>query len=152
MTSRAQSRNRGLTLPLQVESKPNDPPQNRWQQFLAALSISKSKTEPQRTTLQTTLDQHQSPLCKLPFELRQMIWKEVLGNGIMHITHLENRLSHARCTDESGNKWGMSTHDCWGKACCVSTYRKYPSLYAGPIYGVEKPQNLLGLMMSCRAL
>jgi hypothetical protein len=99
-------------------------------------------------SFQGIADQSQSPLVQLPAELREMIWKEVFGQGTMHITHLESHLGHARCTDEATLIW--CRHDCWGKGCCASYRRVEPSLYTGPISGVEKPQNLLDLVMSCR--
>jgi hypothetical protein len=152
MISRPKARRRGLTLPLLPDecAKNLDPKPSRWRGLLSTLGASRRNTGKQ--VVQTTFDQHHSSLSKLPLELRQMIWKEVLGSGIMHITHLENRLGHARCTDETGNNWVMSRHDCWGRGCCLSASRRDPSLYVGPIYGVEEPQSLLGLVMSCRAL
>ena len=153
MLPRSEARRRRLTLPLlRFESAKNlQRLPSRSEGLFAALSVFRRAVERERT-VQTTIDQQESPLCQLPFEIRQMIWKEALGSGIMHITHLESRLGHARCTVESENKWAMSIHDCWGRACCLSATRQDPSLYVGPIHGVEEPQNLLGLMMSCRTL
>jgi hypothetical protein len=153
MASPTKARRRSLTLPFLQESMMHpDPPQSRVWRLFSRLPILQANTKLKQPTFQTTSDQRQSSLCKLPFELREMIWKEVLGSGIMHITHLENRLGHARCTDVTGKKWGMSMHDCWGRGCCVSANRGNPSLYVGPVYDVEEPRNLLGLLMSCRTL
>jgi hypothetical protein len=153
MTSLRKARRRALTLPLLQESMTSpDEPINRSWRLLSKLPVLGAKTKPRQNTIQITFDQLQSPLFRLPFELRDMIWKEVLGGGIMHITHVKNGLGHTRCTDEKGEKWFTSRHDCWGIGCCLSARRGYPSLYVGPIYGVEKPQSRLGLVMSCRAL
>ncbi|KAH8686141.1 hypothetical protein BGZ60DRAFT_396942 [Tricladium varicosporioides] len=39
----------------------------------------------------------------LPFDIRERIYKEVLGNGLLHLTQLPKRLGHFRCKYEDGN-------------------------------------------------
>jgi hypothetical protein len=47
--------------------------------------------------LQNTSDQCQSPLFRLPPELRQEIWKMSLGNNVIHILHKHQRLGYVKC-------------------------------------------------------
>ncbi|KAF2015309.1 hypothetical protein BU24DRAFT_421613 [Aaosphaeria arxii CBS 175.79] len=44
-----------------------------------------------------TLDQTQSRLMRLPFELREMIFRAVVGDKTMHIVLKENKLGHYEC-------------------------------------------------------
>jgi hypothetical protein len=47
---------------------------------------------------QKTLDQHQSPLFRLPTEVRIVIWNEVMGHRVFHIGLGRKRLQHTLCT------------------------------------------------------
>ncbi|KAH6677744.1 hypothetical protein B0J14DRAFT_585058 [Halenospora varia] len=40
---------------------------------------------------------------RLPFDVREKIYKEVLGNGLLHLTQLPKRLGHFRCKHEGSN-------------------------------------------------
>ena len=145
-------RRRALTLPLPPNSSCEVRTPNLWPRFLPAFQIAGARTKSEKKIIQKTMDQYHSPIFKLPFEIREMIWKYVLGIGTIHITHLQNRLGHASCTYPTDKEWDWSTHDCWGRGCCLSATRKAPSVYVGPIYGFEEPKDLLGLSKTCRAM
>jgi hypothetical protein len=149
-------RRRALTFPLPPITPSEIRSSNYWRSVLSALlsvvRIAQPSPKSMKQTPQKALDQSQS-LFKLPIEIRQMIWREVLQLGTIHITHLEgHRLGHTRCTDPPDEKWGRSLHDCWGRGCRYSADEMIPSVYHGPIYGFEEPVNLLGLVRSCRAM
>jgi len=76
-------------------------------------------TEP-IVVLPITSDQCQSPLFRLPPELRQEIWKMSLGNNVIHILHKHQRLGHVKCNLRSirnGERVSISvgTQSFWGK-------------------------------------
>lgn len=50
---------------------------------------------------QETLDQHQSILFTLPYEIRALIWTSVVGGGLVHITELRSTLGHVGCMDRT---------------------------------------------------
>lgn len=120
--------------------------------LLAALHISQPEKGSETTSAQKALDQAQSGLFKLPYEIRELIRREVLGDETLHITHLENRIAYARCSYPTEQKWSTSTHDCWGKECYYTASKRSPSVYAGPIYGYEEPRSLLALPRTCKAM
>jgi hypothetical protein len=69
-------------------------------------------TEP-IVVLPITSDQCQSPLFRLPPELRQEIWKMSLGNNVIHILHKHQRLGHVKCKSTVYQEWGTGEHLCW---------------------------------------
>jgi hypothetical protein len=73
---------------------------------------SQGTTEP-IVVLQNTSDQCQSPLFRLPPELRQEIWRMSLGNNVIHILHKHQRLGHVKCKSALHQKWGTGEHLCW---------------------------------------
>jgi len=89
------------------------------------------------------LSQQQSPLFRLPIEIRQTIYEFVFGPSLLHIEALIDRLAHVKCL-----KWESS--DGWeGHAHCQ----------AGLIPGVvqmdksEDPDDqLLALCLTCRQM
>jgi len=71
--------------------------------------------------IQKTLPQMQSRLLALPLELREMIYKYVLGDNVLHIIHKENKLGHLRCKAKTAvdcpKRWygeGPCSQSCWG--------------------------------------
>jgi hypothetical protein len=134
---------------IQIEASPS-----RWQRFCSVLGsrrVEKVK-EQKPEAIQRVVDQKQSILFTLRIEIRQMIWKEALGNGVVHITHLKNRLGHVRCVYKGDEKWSMYIHDCWGRGCRNRGRSRTPSLYRGPIYMFKDPESLLGLLKTCRIM
>lgn len=98
------ARERALTLPLPG-------PSQSLVSKIKSLHILGKKS--QQTTGQKSCCQSQSILYTLPFEIRQMIWKEVLGGAIIHIIPLKDGLGHVRCIDNCGEKWNFLGHRCW---------------------------------------
>jgi len=97
-----------------------------------------------------TLDQTQSPLFRLPFEIRQMIWKEVLVVWMIHIIpRKDGHLVHARCKDNNSDVWKMESHKCVLDA----------SIRLGMTIGGDTSQDepasypsLLSLLKTCRVM
>lgn len=56
---------------------------------------------------QVTHDQLQSPFFKLPFEIREKIWKYALIENPVVLVHLSKRLANFRCTWD-----GTGAHEC----------------------------------------
>jgi hypothetical protein len=98
------ARERALTLPLP------GPNQSLVSKIQSLQILGKTN---QQTTSQKTCDQSHSILFTLPFEIRQMIWKEVLGGDVIHIIPLRDGLGHVRCIDSCGEKWNFLGHRCW---------------------------------------
>ena len=66
-----------------------------------------------------TCDQSQSRLfSKLPLELRQSIYRYVLGGKVIHVTRLQTRLGHVTCfhvaREDVKKPYSPSSHQCWG--------------------------------------
>lgn len=79
------------------------------------------EAETSLTTTQKTLDQSQSHLLSLPLELREMIYKYVLGDTVLHIVHKERKLGHLRCKAVGAKECPLPYRDggpiresCWG--------------------------------------
>lgn len=89
------------------------------------------------------LSQQQSPLFRMPLEIRQKIYEFVFGPSLLHIEALGDRLTHVRCLEwESSNGWE-------GHAHCQE----------GPVPGVVRVDNsqdpndqLLALCLTCRQM
>ncbi|KAF2811781.1 uncharacterized protein BDZ99DRAFT_497429 [Mytilinidion resinicola] len=99
---------------------------------------------------QTTIFQEKSRLMALPLELREMIYKAVLGNDVMHVIHKENKLGHLRCKANSEKacpkRWhgvGPCADSCWGVVDSSNIWMP-----------VEEPQgsdgDVLPLLQTCR--
>jgi len=84
-----------------------------------------------------TADQEQSALFKLPKELRQSIYKQVIGNSVLHIVRRPDKLGHKRC------KTNGEPDDCLSTRC--RGFKLDTGLYIGCDDG-----NLLQLLQSCR--
>jgi hypothetical protein len=124
-------------------------------------------TEP-IVALQNTSDQCQSPLFRLPPELRQEIWKMLLGNNVIHILHKRQRLGHIKCKFTLPQKWGTGEHLCWN----TKFWRKNRNTLAPQICLFSKDrqdylerllwffsknrqnysEGLLGLLVTCRKM
>lgn len=89
-------------------------------------------------------DQSGSPIFKLPVELREMIWKEFVGGGKVHLylTHDDHMKSYA-CP--AARKQGEPFHNCECR----------PIVPKKPTQKLKKPSKIAGpaaLLMSCRAM
>lgn len=96
-------------------------------------------------TTQKTLDQHQSPLFSLPYELRRKIWDEIMGYKVIHIGCKEKRLQHTLCSVCSAADYctGPSA-TCW--PCYPKMKKPYPADSAPQRYGI------LSLPKTCRQM
>ena len=63
--------------------------------------------------------QHTSPqancafLQKLPYDIRRIIYDEILSGNIFHIIRMRGRLRHLRCSTEDGEPRDLRS-TCWG--------------------------------------
>ena len=94
---------------------------------------------------QQTSDQSQSILFTLPFELRELIWKSVLGLRMIHLQHLDGRLGHVKCTVDTGETWAVGNHECW--------YHGHINIGARlPYERCPSHGHHLGILMTCRQM
>lgn len=101
-----------------------------------------------------TLGQSQSGLMKLPLELRQMIYKTVLGDSTMHIIFKEHKLGHLRCKAPSAAECPLRYRDrmllsrecCWGTVDAANIW--------APMSGGKEPTDgdILPLLRTCRQM
>lgn len=115
-------RSRQLTLPL--------PNQTNYRMFAKA---------------QKTLDQDQSPLFRLPIEIRMVIWEEVMGHKVFHISLRKKRLQHTLCSvcDPVNYCVGPAV-TCWPLS--FGNTKTYPSESAPQRHGI------LSLSKTCRRM
>jgi len=101
-----------------------------------------------------TIDQTQSRLMSLPAELREMIWKNVLGDSTMHVILKEQKLGHLRCKAESAlacplgfNGVTLSRECCWGTVDSANIWAPKSGNRNEPTDG-----NIIPLLRSCRQM
>lgn len=117
---------------------------------------------------QNSWDQFQSPLFRLPPELRQEIWKMSLANNVIHILHKHQKLGHVKCNCSLLQRWGTGEHLCWN----TKFLRKNRKNLSPQIYPFSKDrqvyvqrslwlfskerqnssEGLLGLLITCRKM
>ncbi|KAF2734871.1 hypothetical protein EJ04DRAFT_465836 [Polyplosphaeria fusca] len=100
-----------------------------------------------------SLHQTQSRLMRLPLELREMIWKAVVGDSTMHMILKENKLGHLRCKAPSAiecplgfNGRTFSRECCWGNVDSANIW--------APTSGIKEPTDgdIVPLLRSCRQI
>jgi hypothetical protein len=102
-------------------------------------------------------DQLQSILYKLPFEIREQIWKHVIAEKPIVLVHLSKRLAHFRCSWD-----GTGTHGCCqGDEWKAGSMRK-PMSFAPRPFDKSNPGmsakydstklGLLSLLKTCRRM
>lgn len=105
---------------------------------------------------QCTLTQSQSSLLtRLPREIRQQIFADVLGGHWLHLVRAPNRLLAIKCAQEPAvdahaNTATTCDHGCWGvnREIHLGTT---PGFYSGPRHdSVAAAANLLPLLLTCR--
>lgn len=101
-----------------------------------------------------TFDQTQSPLMRLPFELRQMVYRYVLGDSTMHMILKEQKLGHLRCKAESAlacplgyNGLTLSRECCWGTVDSANIWAPQSGNRNEPTDG-----GIIPLLRSCRQI
>jgi hypothetical protein len=95
---------------------------------------------------QQTNHQPQSPLFKLPYELRLQIYELVLGSEdgkVLHIIEDRGRLSHIRCYHIGGVSGDIEKTG-WERDCC--------NPWRDPPPGLGRHKNLLALPKTCRRM
>jgi len=85
-------------------------------------------------------EQTQSPLFKLPEELLLMIYKEVVGNRLLHIVRRQRKLGHVACNG-SGDADECKENQCRGLKLPTGTYAQ-----TGP------GNDLIQLLQTCRKI
>jgi hypothetical protein len=90
---------------------------------------------------------------QLPLELRQMIYKQVLGDNTMHMILKEQRLGHLRCKAPSAiecplgfNGRTLSRECCWGTVDSANIW--------SPKEGMNETTDgeIVPLLQSCRQM
>ncbi|PLB46618.1 hypothetical protein P170DRAFT_218050 [Aspergillus steynii IBT 23096] len=105
-------------------------------------------------------DQQQCMLVsRLPRELRDMIWEEVLGGMTIHLVRTRTKIKAILCELNHDQQRPICKHPCWGqseeevkiKPICYQS--KVGGLYTGPLqeFPVTCP-NLLPLVCTCRRI
>lgn len=136
-------RDRALTLPLPEPS----------QTLIAKIqSLQIRGNRSQQPAPQKPCDQRQSILYTLPFEIRQMIWKEVLGDDVVHIMPLKDGIGHVRCINRSGEECDFSGHRCWVQHYIRLGLTIPPLNYPGPEDLSATYPSLLVVLKTCRQI
>jgi len=100
-----------------------------------------------------TLDQSASRLMRLPLELREMIYRHVVGDTTLHIILKKHKLGHLRCKASSDtecplsyNGRTLSRESCWGTVDSANMW--------SPMSGEDEPTDgdILPLLQSCRQM
>ncbi|KAF2878534.1 hypothetical protein BDV95DRAFT_24814 [Massariosphaeria phaeospora] len=101
-----------------------------------------------------TMDQLQSRLMSLPLELRQMIYRSVVGDSTMHMILKENKLGHLRCKAPSAiqcplgfNGRTLSRECCWGTVDSANIWAPRRGNVVEPTDG-----DILPLLQTCRQI
>jgi hypothetical protein len=81
---------------------------------------------------------------RLPPEIRDLIWTEVLGGHLLHLVHVFKRLRAVNCTETFGPDLETRRHGCWG---LTNEVMNKAGFYLRPQLGhTAKPINLLPLL------
>lgn len=115
---------------------------------------------------QTFFEQRQSPLLRLPLEIRLMIWEHYLAGGQLHLVRVNRfgsktgrgRLVGIKC---GGDHDDFCVHDCWGRIVvrkaggCVrsAVVPIEPRYYLGQFGDSSAEEvNFVALLQSCRMM
>ena len=95
--------------------------------------------------------QQSALLSKLPPEIRQLIWQEVLGRRLLHIARAKKRLVAIDCPVQCSVQQGRVSGPCWG--LLDRNTRLFPGYYLRPWPGsMAIAGGLLALPRTCRAM
>lgn len=92
------------------------------------------------------VENSRSPLLRLPLELRQQIFTEVLGGDTLHLIQLPKRLGHIRCTYQSENGQWDHARNCFPPGL-IQTYHRY-DMNQPP----ESTDTCIALLKVCRQI
>lgn len=142
------NRPRALTLPLK-ESKLIPNFQCKFQELF------------RKVIKQQTFGQKQSPLMRLPPEVRLIIWEYILCNKHLHIVRAPRRLLAIRCDEEPKQEtvydetvYNRCGHKCWGYTTIFMRYGPHvPGYYRDPKPGSRCGYaDLLPIVKTCRLM
>jgi hypothetical protein len=107
-----------------------------------------------RSVQQQTSSQSQSSLItQLPIEVRQLIWREVIGGHVLHIARARRRLLAIACAENYSSELPTRYHGCWGRTSGRMQLGTTPGFYLGTWSGhPTKKANLLPLLKTCRTI
>lgn len=83
-----------------------------------------------------------SPLLRLPFELRLHIYSYAVGGDVLHMVQLRRRLAHVRCVS------GLA--DPWRKCICAARREDQDQYLKTRPYRPASLSSNLGLLLACR--
>lgn len=143
-------RPRSLTDPLPEKTDPR----SRWQKLVA-------RVKP--VCQQRINEQRQSPLARLPPEVRLLIWKHLLCGQQLHMVCAKRhsktsrgRLVGIKCS-EGPTSFPCANHHCWGRVplcrgVCVAMARE-PRWYRGQFgNSAAEEVNFVALLRTCRLM
>jgi hypothetical protein len=107
-----------------------------------------------RSRQQQTSSQSQSSLlARLPVEVRQLVWREVIGGHVLHVARAHKRLLAINCAEHYSSKLPTRYHGCWGSTSGWIQLGTTPGFYLSARGGHSaKPANLLPLLQTCRTI
>lgn len=119
-----------------------------------------------KSKVKRTLDQYQSPLFRLPPEIRWMVWQFYLCASQIHVVRidqghsraLDTRLAAIKCADQGSDKAeSFCNHMCWGKVPCTRTFHdaspKKCKSYSDPLQSSNVEEiGFVSLLRSCRLM
>ena len=145
---------RGLTIPVPKSVEEARPVEQERGKTDTTKRESVEETSLAETERGKTLDQSQSRLLQLPYELRQMIFRATIGDSTMHMILKKNKLGHLRCKAPSAvecplgyNGSTLSRECCWGT---VDSANIWLPLAGDGDEGTDG--DLLPLLQSCRQM
>ena len=97
--------------------------------------------------------QHQSPLMRLPAELRCIIWEEVVGGNLVHIVRCPQRLLGIQCSETATAHPDIFACPCWSVIFRWGLLPTTPEMYdnARP-HSDAAPANILTVLRTCRLM
>ncbi|KAF2109839.1 hypothetical protein BDV96DRAFT_225827 [Lophiotrema nucula] len=111
------------------------------------LSVSEDSGLVDERSKMVTENQLQSLLFKLPYELRRLIYEEVVGDLAVHVTKMDDKLCAYPCTDAHK----LIRQRCWLKPARLSLTGK--AVRPGIPFQFHDPGiGMMGLLMSCRRI
>lgn len=106
------------------------------------------------STRQETSDQLQSALIKkLPIELRQRIWRQVVGEKLLHVIRAHRTLLAIECPGRASLRSSTKHYACWGITSRNIELGPVPGYYITPqLSSTARHTSLLSLLKTCRLM
>ena len=144
------TRKRALTLPLPIAPlSSRHPIRDLWKPW--------GRRDHQSAMPQKTDDQEQSLFNKLPPEIRKVIWKEVLGQKLLHVVRRPRKLVAVECRAHHGFETGIASEYghtlCWGSNWARLGSDRTPSFWDPvTVDGLKRLYSPLSLLLTCRTM